>query len=508
MNINAEALFSPYWYLVSDLKPKLRTQTQIHRHHYRGNLWYLLEDHCSARYHRFTEAAYFVIGRLNGERTIEDIWDSANTQLADDAPTQDEIIQLLGQLHSCDVLICEAPPESEELLRRHDHSLESKLKRKWLSPLLMRFALLDPDKLLKRILPFVQPLFSRWFAVMWICTVGTALGLAITHWAELSSNIIERSLAPQNLILLWVCFPLVKTLHEFGHAVATKYFGGEVHEMGISLLVLTPVPYVDASSASAFSSKKKRIFVGAAGMIVELFVAALAMFLWLGVQPGLVQDFAYTVMFIAGVSTVLFNANPLLKFDGYYMLSDALETPNLAGRSYNYIGYLIKRYCFGIQNATSPLTAEGEKSIFVNYAVASLIYRVIILLVIILFVASKFFFLGVCLALWVIFGQIGLPITKAIRYIASSSQLRGYRIRACAISSSVVLLLLAIAFLLPLPYWTRVEGVVWLPEQSQVRSGVNGTITRIVATPNAFVLRDQPLFISEDPFIQAQIKGA
>ncbi len=154
-------------------------------------------------------------------------------------------------------------------------------------------------------------------------------------------------LLPENLLLMWLVFPVLKLCHEFGHAFAVKARGGEVHEMGVMLLVLTPVPYVDASSAWAFRSKWQRFAVGGAGMMVELFIASIALFLWLAVEPGMFRALLYNIMLIAGISTVLFNANPLLRFDGYYMLMDWLEIPNLRTRSTQYIIYLCEKYLFG-----------------------------------------------------------------------------------------------------------------------------------------------------------------
>ena len=165
---------------------------------------------------------------------------------------------------------------------------------------------------------------------------------------------LDRVLVPENLLVMWLVFPVLKLAHEFGHAFAVKTRGGEVHEMGVMIMVLTPVPYVDASSAWAFRSKWQRIRVGAAGMMVELFIASLALFLWLSAEPGVFRGVLYNVILIAGISTVLFNANPLLRFDGYYILMDWLEIPNLRQRSTQYWAYLAERYLFGRREAEPP----------------------------------------------------------------------------------------------------------------------------------------------------------
>ena len=192
-------------------------------------------------------------------------------------------------------------------------------------------------------------------AVIWLLVVIAGIILAAVHWQDLTENLADRALTPQNLILLWFIYPVVKALHELGHAYTAKLEGGEVHEIGIMFLVFVPVPYVDVSSAWGFRDKRKRMLVGAAGIAVELFLGSLALFVWLTVEVGMVHVVAYNVMLISGVSTLLFNGNPLLRFDGYYVLADALEIPNLGGRSNKYLGYLIQRYLFRVSDRREVL---------------------------------------------------------------------------------------------------------------------------------------------------------
>jgi len=502
----SESLFSSSWYRVADLKPRLRSHTQVHRHHYRGQLWYVLQDDCSARYHRFTPAAYYLIGRMNGERSVQEIWDASNIDLGDDAPTQDDTIELLGQLHGFDVLHCDVPPDSEELFRRYERDKYAKLKRRFINPLYVRFPLIDPEELLSSFLPLVRPLFSWFAALIWLAVVAAGLILAVSHWPELSENFAERALSGKHLLLVALAYPVIKGLHELGHAFATKVWGGEVHEVGITLLVLLPVPYVDASAASAFTDKRKRMIVSGAGMMVELFLASIALFLWLNVEPGTVRDVAFAVMFIGSVSTVLFNGNPLLRFDGYYILADAIEIPNLGSRANKYLGYLVQRYGFGVVEASSPVTAPGEPIWFVVYGIAAFLYRLFIMFFIILFISGKFFVVGILLAEWAILTQIILPVAKQTAFVFSSPQLRRRRFRALATSVLTIVMAATLVFLVPVPYRTRVEGVVWLPEQSQVRANVDGTIGQVLSTPGEVVTRGEPLFSSEDPFLHADLK--
>jgi len=318
-------MFSPSWYKVAGLQPRLRGHAEVHRHHYRGALWYVLQDRLTGRNHRLSPAAHFIVGMMDGRRTVQQVWELALEELGDDAPAQDEIIRLLGQLHSSDLLLCDVPPNTYELFQRQAKHRKLKWKQYLLSPFSLRFPLWDPDAFLKRWEPIVGRCFTPLGFWIWLAVVGSALVAGLSHWSELTQDVSDQVLAPDNLVILLVVYPLVKLLHELGHGFATRVWGGEVHELGVMFLVFMPVPYVDASSSAAFRDRKRRMVVGAGGMLVELLLSAIALFVWLNVEPGVVRSIAYNVIFIGSVSTVLFNANPLLRFDGYFILADAIE---------------------------------------------------------------------------------------------------------------------------------------------------------------------------------------
>jgi putative peptide zinc metalloprotease protein len=305
---------------------------------------------------------------------------------------------------------------------------------------------------------------------------------------------------------MWLTFPFLKAFHEFGHAFAIKRFGGEVHEMGMMLLVLTPIPYVDASSASAFRTKWERIMVGAAGMAVELFIAAIALFIWINVEPGTMRAILYNMIFIAGVSSLLFNGNPLLRYDAYYILGDFLEIPNLGPRGLQYLGYLAQHYLFGLRNVEPPLLASGERFWFVIYTVASFAYRIFIYASIILFIASKFFVAGMLLAGWAAVSMIVWPATKGIKFLFSSPRLGRKRARAILASSVALAGIVAIVSLLPIPLSTKAEGVIWIPENSFVRAGTEGFIDRLIAAPGSKVRQGEPLIECSDPLLPSRIR--
>jgi putative peptide zinc metalloprotease protein len=348
--------------------------------------------------------------------------------------------------------------------------------------------------------------FSPAGAFVWLAVIAAAVVAGASHWSDLTANVTDLVLAPNNLLLLAVVYPAIKLLHELGHAFATKRWGGEVHELGIMLLVFMPVPYVDASGASAFRDKKRRMLVGAAGMMVELFLAAIALFVWLSVDPGWVRAIAFNVILIGSVSTLFFNANPLLRFDGYFIFADAVELPNLAARSTQYLGYLTQRYLFGVTQAQSSAGTRGERVWFFIYGIAAFCYRFVVTTAIILFVSEKFFLVGILLAIWGVVTMIVLPLGKSAHFLLTSPVIERKRVRAVATTIGIVTVSAAFLLFVPMPLSTRAEGVVWLPEKAYVRASADGFVRRIAQAPNTSVRKGDLLFETDDPLLPARQK--
>lgn len=500
-------ILSTSWYRVAERRPKLRSHARLYRHRYRDELWYLLQDPASSRVHRFTPAARLIISLMDGTRTVARLWEIANRQLGERAPTQDEMIQLLGQLHAADLLQSDVTPDVAELFTRSEREDRARHRRSFANPMALRIPLWDPNAFLNRADRWVRLVWSRWGAMLWLAVVLPALFLVPSHWPDFTSDFTDRVLAVDNLVVLYCVFPLLKALHELGHAAATKAGGGEVHDMGIIVLVLLPVPYVEASAATVFKSKYRRAMVGAAGVTVELFVAALAFYAWLLVEPGFVRAVLFDAMVIASISTLVFNGNPLLRYDAYYVLADLIEIPNLAARSARYWAYLLERYVLGGRDAETPAGSRGEKAWFVFYGFAATCYRILVTVVIAVFIAHRFYVIGVLLALWAIAAMALFPVIRGINHVTASPGLRRHRLRALA--SVLAITLAAGTFLLgvPLPYHSHAEGVLWLPEEAIVRAGADGFLRQFIVQPGARVTEGEALLRFSDPALNAELGG-
>lgn len=466
------------WQYVAELQPQLRADVTIITQDFRSERWYVLHDKASGRFIRMNNFAYQLLGRLNGEYSLSDILLLSNQSRPEGTPemTVTDILQLLSQLHEAEVLRGGIPLSAQDILIRYKRSIKFRRFRALSNPLFLKVSLFDPDRLLNLLLPLGRLIISPVGLTLWLFTLLMAAVVAGINYQALIADSSAISLNSSSILVLCVIYPAIKLLHELGHGLAIKVFGGEVHDSGIYFLLFIPLPYVDGSASWAFRDKYKRALVGAAGIAAELFLASCALILWSLVEPGVIRDIALYSFVIASISTLLFNANPLLRFDGYYVLEDLTEIPNLSSRSKQYYFYLMQRYLLGLNTAKSPITAFGERGWFIGYGLAAPIYRLTILFSIAIYLASEFLVIGVVLALWAIFMQIVRPIYHAINFLFNSERMADRRSRGAA----VLILLLAVVtttLLVPISLTTQAQGVVWLGDSSRVVAKTSGFIS-------------------------------
>jgi putative peptide zinc metalloprotease protein len=477
--------FSESWYRVSELTPQLLGAVNVYRQHFRGRRWYVLQDPASNQFFRLNDAAYYFVAMLDGRRTVRQVWHHCVERWGDAAPTQGEVIHLLGRLHASNLLQGDLAPDAEALFKRYQRQRWRKVRGLLTSLLFVRIPLWNPDRFLDRWAGVCGRCFTRTGGFIWGAIIAAGLWSVGGHTAELARS-ASGILDPANLPLLYLALVVVKLLHEMGHAFACKHFGrqagsgGEVHQMGVTLLVFTPLPFVDTSSAWALRSKGQRVVVGACGMLVELAVASLAGILWSQTAEGTtLHAVAYNMVFIAGVSALIFNGNPLLRYDAYYILLDLLEIPNLESRSRLYVGYLVKRYLWGVSQARDPSHSRGEQRWLVFYAAASTICRVIVFGGILLFLGQSFFSIGV-LAAAVLFSTWTLiPLANLIRYLCTSPELDRRRGRAFGTTATAAVALLLAVGWVRVPDRCRIEGVVEPKEYSIIHMQTAGFVRSV-----------------------------
>lgn len=495
-------LFSEHWYRVRELRPMLAPDVQVARHSYRLQPVYVLHRSSTRQWHRLSVSAWEIVSRFNGRYSVQEIWEMSLACQGADAAAQAELISLLGQLHESDLLVVDTRLDAEEILGRRERRRGRDSRQRFLNPLSLRLSLWDPDPLVGALDRLLPTHVGRWLCAAMLLLWLAALFTLLPRWDLLTLQMQQtRFHDPLNVLMFMLIFPCMKLVHELAHAMVVKRLGGEVRDSGLALLVLVPNPYVDASAASLFVSKHHRMLVSAAGILAELSMAAIAALVWVN-SEGIWQQGALSVMLIGVVSTLLFNGNPLLKFDAYHVLADWLEIPELASRSRRCLHEMTARMLGVGDQAEMSFSDSGERAWLLGYGILSGLYRLILMFVIAWMLSGQFFFFGMMLAVYVVLVSIVLPIYRGWAFLRR--QARERRRRVLALITLVSCLFTGLAAALPLPKVTVVDGVVWLPEQAVLRIAQDCEVMGLHAMPGEQVQAGQRLFdCHEEPLYTA-----
>ncbi|WP_439114092.1 hypothetical protein [Hydrogenophaga sp.] len=498
--------FSETWHRVSQARLSLLPTVAIHKQRFRGEDWYVLRDAYTQRFFRIRPMAYLFVSRLSHERTVDEVWRSCLDDFPQEAPGQEDAMQVLSQLHHSNLLHYRSKADSQAIFERYRTHRQREIGGQLLGFLYLRVPLWDPNAWLNRQRAWVERLVA-WPAAAVLIGVLLAGGLSAILNSHRLWDQSQGLFAIDNLIWLYLCMAVMKILHELGHAFVVKKFGGEVHTMGLMFLVFMPLPYVDATASWGFRSRYARALVGAAGIIVELFLAALGAMVWASTGPGLVNSLAFNVMVIGSVSSLLFNGNPLLRFDAYYVLSDLLDIPNLYQKSSQQWFYFADKYLLGTEKAESPARDRREWWHMTLYGLFSFFYRMLIVATILLFVTDQWFAVGVVFAFTTLVMLVVMPAKKWIAHLTGGAVYRNRR-RAVVASLALVLLPSAVVLWLPLPYAIRVPGMVEALQYTRVTAASSGRLESIVVPSGTPVLPGQLLLVLASPELDWELEIA
>ena len=504
--------FHDQWYMVENLKPALRPDVQIRRQTYRGTPWYIISEPDNNAHFRLAQGGYGFMSMLDGKRTVQEIWEIFQDASEKEALTQGEVIALLGRLHSAGLLLLDMPADSDALLRRQQERRLKKIGSTMSSFLFLRIPLWSPDAFFTRFQTLGSFAFRPVGFFLWLVCLSLAARTLFLNWDVFVAE-ARQSLNPSNLLWIYTVIVLAKVVHECGHAFACKYFSardglpGDVHSMGLMLLLFAPVPYIDVSSSVQIRSRWARAAIGLAGVYCELFLAFLSTLIWANTTEGTsLHLLARNCMLITSVTTLLFNINPLLRFDGYFVFSDILDMPNLYQRSQAYFIYLFKRYLLGVAKAANVVEKRSEKIFYPLYAVAAFIYRIIITVSIFFVLEDTLAALGIVLAVGLFIIWFGLPACKGLVYLGAGPELAGMRGKVIARFALLTGLLVALVFGIPVESGVVVEGVVESRDQHVIFSEVEGTLASFVLTDTQVVKNKTRIVTLENPGLLAELE--
>lgn len=514
----SESLFSPHWYRIANLHPQLRPHVSVRRQTMRGQLWYVLHNEAGRRFHRVNERAYELIGRLDGQRSVGELWSVLIKLHGDAAPTQSEVIRILGQLTEAGLVQAEVTPDVRQLSARR-HTREKQAQRARLNPLSFRLSLFDPTTLLERCDALARGLFNQAMLLAWLALMLLAGGLAWAHRGELMEQASAMAQTPRSLLWVWLVYPVMKVLHELGHGLALRRFGCESHEVGVSFMLMMPLPYVDATASHRLARRSERALVSAAGIMVELALAGLATLVWCNVEPSGLKDLAFSVMALGGASTLLFNGNPLMRYDGYYLLTDVLDLPNLAGRSAEYGRSLFSRGLkrllrvgparAGRSDATNDAGSDGfETFAWALYGPLSWGYRVLLSSSLVFWLAEHSALLGLALGMWLSLTLLVAPLLKSWATVSSDPDLARARGKTLAVCAAGALVLVVLVGWVPWSSSVLTQGVVWPTDKAQVRAGADGEVMQLLVADGQRVKAGQALIVLHNPELEMRLQAA
>ncbi len=438
---------------------RLRLDLVIREQSFQGETTWVIKDPIGLKYYRFESYEFFILKMLDGKNSINDILEGFEKRFRSRELTSEELSYFINNLSHSGLLISNIAGQGQRFYEKELLRNQGVILKKLKGIMSLRLKGFDPDPLFNVIYPFVRWMYKPLGVIACVSMAICALLLVVVHHDQLSSRLPSffDFFAAKNAIWLMIALSIAKVLHEFGHGLTCKHFGGETHEMGVMFLCLTPCLYVNVSDSWMLPNKWHRILVMSAGMYVELLLASIATFVWWFSAPGFLNDLSLRMIMVCSVTTIIFNANPLMRYDGYYILSDYFEIPNLRQQSQTYLKKRLQSALLGIKQGEGRFLPSNHRRLFLAYSVASTAYKWMIAIsiswiLVRLLEPYDLQSIGYTYAACSLFALVGMPIIQAIEFLKNSERRRMIHRPRLIISSACALAILGIVFVIPFRY--------------------------------------------------------
>jgi putative peptide zinc metalloprotease protein len=465
-------------------RPDLKVIRQVQR----GEVSFIVTDPVALKYFRFGTLEVSLFKLLDGSRDHSQVAVelSAETGASLDGSM---VAAFVEELKKKELIERSGTEKSLLLLERlrKQRQIKAETASEGHDTLYMRFPFYDPDDLYNRIIKHISFLWSRGFFIFCLFLFSLAAIIIISNWSSVSTGLSNLysfdNKGPRDIVMLVVVLFTVIVLHENGHGLTCKRYGGEVHEIGFMLIYFMPAFYANVTDTWTFESKAAKLWVTFAGAFVELIICSIASFVWYFSTPGyLTHDFAFLFMITAGLSSILINMNPLIRLDGYFALVDYLEIPKLGDDSVKYLGLLVRKYIFR-SSVQLPTYDTRLKAILLTYGVLSFCYRVMILTLTLLFfnrqIGRLFPEMGVFIFPFVAYRLMRKKlkaIWKSIHHVYLDRKEFLMNRKRSSIIAAVLLIIVGLFFFLPVPYSHQGSFVIESSEVIPVRTRSDGFV--------------------------------
>lgn len=479
---------------------RVRPDLKARRQRYQGRVYWVVKDPVALQYFRFEEEEFAILQMLDGQSSLEEIAEQFEKEFPPQTIRVEELQNFIGMLHRSGLVISDAVGQGVQLKKRRDERTRKELIGKFSNILSIRFKGFDPEWILNAMYPWVRWFFTPTATLFFLMFALSALTLVIVQFDVFQSKLpsFQSFFSAQNWLVIAGVLGVTKVIHEFGHGLSCKHFGGECHEIGVMFLVLTPCLYCNVSDSWMLPNRFHRAAIGAAGMYFEIVIASFATYIWWFSEPGPLNYVCLNIMFVSSVSTILFNANPLLRYDGYYILSDLMEVPNLRQKATSILSRKLAWWCLGLEEPEDQFLPKRNQALFALYTVASFVYRWVVLLSILYFL-NKIFepyglkVLGQMIALASIYGIIVMPLTKVYKFFRVPG--RWNKVKKLRMFTSLLLLagLISCAFWIPFPSSVMTNFELLPLNATSVYVEVDGKLEEILVKPGEEVQKGQTL---------------
>ncbi|MCG8650474.1 MAG: hemolysin D [Pirellulales bacterium] len=499
------------------LTVRKRPDLTANRQRYQGTGYWVVKEPVGLQYYRFHDEEYYILNMLDGHVSLQQIKDGFEQRFAPQKITFGDLQQFIGMLHRSGLVISNSPGQGKALRERGRQKKNKETLGKFANVFALRYRGFDPERILNAILPWFGWMFTVPALIGAIALFVSASLLLASQYETVYARLptFQQFFAADRWLILAVTMALVKVLHEFGHGLSCKKFGGECHEIGFMLLVFTPCLYCNVSDSWMLPNKWKRVWIGAAGIYVEIVLASMAAFIWWFTEQGTtINDLCLNMMFLNVVSTVLVNGNPLLRFDGYYILMDALEIPNLRQKSTQVLTRWFQSTCLGLELQEDPFLPTRGRFMFGMFTVASVIYRWVVVFSICWFVIKVLEpyglqAIGRMVAVIGFAGLVAQPIIKTWKFCRTPGRLAKVKRTPLLITVGIVGAVIAGVCYIPLPHHIDCAFEVRPSEAGAVYAGTAGRIEWTVK-PGDHVDAGDPIVRMTNPDLDirlAELKG-
>lgn len=500
----AKRTFFDQWYRLTGLRVGLRAATDVRLHQYRSDAWYVYHEPVYGGFFRARPETHALISMISPDLTLGEVWSRAVKASPETAPGQEEFFDLIASLYRSNLLFVEGPVSETRLLDRSLRKKAKPLEARISELFFLKVPLWNPDPFLVRNMRVFDGIFSAPMLALFALIMLVA-GYVFFLNAERAFDQTKSLLEPANLLLLFTATFVTHIFHEMAHAALCRHYGGSVRSMGLMFLIFTPLPYADVTSSWLFRNRWHRAAVGAAGMASDMVICALATLWWAHSPPGLSNALALNVMFTTIIYTFVFNLNPLMRFDGYYILSDLVGIPNLHQASKAQFDSWWRKRLLSEPEKPEMAVSPRRKLFLIAFFITSFTYRTAVSLGIVLFLADQYLGLGLIGAAAIAYNTFGKPMVKAFKTLRNPYFAAKHR-RPLRRVGLFVLALLAVLAFVPVPEFRRLQGVVEADQKSAVHAGTEGTIAAL-PTPGAMLRRGDVLIRLENPDLTSERDG-